>query len=95
MEDQFIVVAYDISNDRRRVKLHNLLKDYGTPVQYNLFECILSDEQVHEMKKRVVKLIKKKVDNVRFYPLCKSCVKKIDAPGEKEVLHEQPDAIIV
>ena len=41
MGKQFIVVVYDISNDKRRVKLHNLLKDYGTPVQYSVLECYL------------------------------------------------------
>ncbi len=33
MQKQFIVVAYDISDDRRRARLHDLLEDYGSPVQ--------------------------------------------------------------
>jgi CRISPR-associated protein Cas2 len=36
---QFVVVVYDISNDKRRTRLHNALLDYGTPVQYSVFEC--------------------------------------------------------
>jgi CRISPR/Cas system-associated endoribonuclease Cas2 len=47
------------------------------------------------MKKRVVKLIKKKVDSVRFYSLCDACVKRIEVPGTKEVLTEPPDAIVI
>ena len=46
--NQFILVVYDISNDRRRTRLHNLLLDFGTPVQYSVFECLLSPKQ--EMK---------------------------------------------
>jgi len=95
MSYQFIVVVYDISNDRRRVKLHNLLRDYGTPVQYSVFECYLKPKRAADMKKRVVKLIKKKVDNVRFYSLCDACLKRIEVPGSKEVLTEPPDAIVV
>ena len=95
MSHQFIVVVYDISNDRRRVKLHNLLRDYGTPVQYSVFECYLDPERAAAMKKRVVKLIKQKVDSVRFYTLCEACVKRIEAPGTKEILIEPADAIVI
>jgi len=95
MAPQFIVVVYDISNDRRRVKLHNLLKDYGSPVQYSVFECLLEPKQETAMKKRVVKLIKPKVDSVRFYHLCAACVKQIEVPGAKVALTEPPDAIVV
>ena len=95
MSKQFIVVVYDISNDRRRVKLHNLLKNYGTPVQYSVFECYLKEKQVVEMKKRVIKLIKEKVDSIRFYNLCGACIKKIEVPGKKELLKEPPSAIVV
>jgi CRISPR-associated protein Cas2 len=95
MSDQFIVVVYDISNDRRRVKLHNLLRDYGTPVQYSVFECYLNPKRASEMKKRVVKLIKQKVDSVRFYTLCEACLKRIEVPGVEDILKETPDAIVV
>lgn len=95
MSSQFIVVVYDISNDRRRVKLHNLLRNYGTPVQYSVFECYLKPEQAEKMKKSVIKLIKEKVDSVRFYTLCETCMKRIEVPGLKEVLVEPPDAIVV
>ena len=95
MGKQFIVVVYDISNDKRRVKLHNLLKDYGTPVQYSVFECYLEARQIESMKKSVIKLMKKKVDSVRFYTLCDMCVKRIDTPGLKEIMLEPPDALVV
>lgn len=35
MARQFVLVVYDISDDRRRTRLHNTLLDYGTPVQYS------------------------------------------------------------
>lgn len=92
---QFIVVVYDISSDKRRVKLHNLLRDYGTPVQYSVFECYLDKKQSIAMKHRVVKLIKQKVDSVRFYHLCENCVKRIEVPGGKEILTQPKDAMVV
>ena len=95
MSRQLIVVVYDISNDRRRVRLHNLLRDYGTPVQYSVFECFLKRKRAAAMKRRVVKLIKAKVDSVRFYTLCAACLKRIEVPGAAEELTEPPDAIVV
>jgi len=95
LSQQFIVVVYDISSDRRRVKLHNLLRDYGTPVQYSVFECYIDKKQSEQMKKRVVKLIKAKVDSIRFYHLCEACVKRIEVPGGKDVLTEPDEAIVV
>ena len=35
----FYVVSYDIVDDARRTRVHATLKDYGTPVQYSVFEC--------------------------------------------------------
>lgn len=32
------VLAYDVTDDRRRTKLHTALKDFGTPVQRSVFE---------------------------------------------------------
>lgn len=35
------VVAYDISDDRRRLRLHRLLRGFGEPVQKSVFVCQL------------------------------------------------------
>lgn len=94
MSRQFILVVYDISNDRRRTKLHNLLLDYGTPVQYSVFECLLDAPAIKKMKAAVRKVIRPKKDNVRYYWLCAECMKKIEAPGG-DVLLEPSQAIVV
>ena len=41
----YFVVSYDISDDKRRTKIHNTLKSYGQRVQYSVFECDLTDTQ--------------------------------------------------
>lgn len=35
------VVAYDISDDKRRLRLHRLLRGFGEPVQKSVFVCQL------------------------------------------------------
>ena len=92
---QFILVVYDISNDRRRTRLHNLLLDYGTPVQYSVFECLLDEAAIERMEGAVAKVIRPRVDRVRFYYLCAECVAKTRITSGVEVLKDEPGAIVV
>jgi len=86
MTKQFILVVYDISADKRRTRLHNLLLDYGSPVQYSVFECVLEAEEVKKMKLRIKKITKPKLDNLRYYYLCGACISKIEnLQGEVEI----------
>jgi CRISPR-associated protein Cas2 len=91
---QFVVVVYDISNDRRRTKLHDVLLDYGRPVQYSVFECLLDDEGLARMKRAVRKVIRPRVDRVRYYYLCQGCLDKVEITSGVEVLSEQ-EVIVV
>jgi len=91
----FILVVYDISNNKRRTKLHNTLLNYGTAVQYSVFECLLDQVGIKEMKRDTMRIVNIKKDNVRFYSICKSCLEKIEVIGGREMLLEPPDAMIV
>jgi CRISPR-associated protein Cas2 len=91
--DQFIVVVYDISNDRRRTRLHERLKDFGTPVQYSVFECLLDAQGLQGLKKAVRKIIRPKQDHVRYYVLCNACRERIEASGGREITSKE--AVIV
>ena len=95
MSQQFMLVVYDISHDKRRTKLHNTLLNYGTPVQYSVFECLLDDKAEKQMRQAVASVIRPRKDHVRFYPLCGSCLKKVAATGGREILSELPNSIVV
>jgi CRISPR-associated protein Cas2 len=94
MDKQFLLIVYDISNDKRRTKLHNVLLDFGTPVQYSVFECHADGKALARLKKAVKKVIRPKKDNVRYYFLCATCEQKIEAShGDK--VSEPPKAWVV
>ena len=95
MKQKFILVAYDISNDKRRTKLHNALLNYGTPVQYSVFECLLDKKSEKAMRKAVDRVIRPRKDHVRFYALCQNCLQKVETTGNNEILSELPTSIIV
>ncbi len=94
MAKQFVVVAYDISNDRRRTRLHDLLLQYGSPVQYSVFECLLDQKRLAQMKKQVARAVRPKEDRVRYYYLCGACLRRTEITSGQEVLGEV-EAIVI
>lgn len=84
-DKQFVVVVYDISDDRRRTRLHNALLDFGTPVQYSVFECWLTVDDLKRMRVRVNKIIRPRKDHVRHYFLCATCAAKAQTTQAGEI----------
>lgn len=95
MKTQFLLIVYDISNDKRRTKLHNALLNYGTPVQYSVFECHLTPKNLNNLKNAIQKIIRKRKDNVRYYLLCETCANKIEATRKEEARKSTPAHTIV
>ena len=66
----FIVVSYDIVDDKRRRNVSNFLLDYGTRVQKSVFECVVDEYRYIEIKQRIEQIIDMEDDSVRFYSIC-------------------------
>ena len=90
-----MLVAFDISDDKRRARLHNALLDFGTPVQYSLFECLLDSEAEARMRQAVGRIARKRLDNVRFYTLCATCLGKVETIAGNERPGQLPPALVV
>lgn len=75
---QFLVVAYDITSDRRRTRVAKTLAKYGTRANFSVFECMLTQSMIREMKAELQKALKygksSKTDTILFYYLCPRCV---------------------
>lgn len=76
-----IVVSYDISEDKRRTKIHSILSSYGQWMQYSLFECTLSKTEYAKLRSRLNKIINSDTDSIRFYFLCACCENKVERIG--------------
>jgi CRISPR-associated protein Cas2 len=70
------VVVYDIPDDKRRTKLSNFLEGYGRRVQWSVFECFLSLEEMRQLYEKVKTLVKPEEDNVRFYWISEEAVSR-------------------
>ena len=75
------VIAYDIPNDRRRTKIHLILSGYGKWTQYSLFECFLTGKELVLLQSKLAQHLIAQEDSVRFYPLCASCLSKVETIG--------------
>lgn len=65
----FYLVCYDIVSDTRRTKVSKLLEAYGFRVQKSVFECVLDEKQYQSVSKYLMRLVNKREDQVRFYPM--------------------------
>lgn len=77
MNRMFILVSYDVATDtaagRKRLrKVAKTCEAHGQRVQKSVFECRLTDMQLEEMERSLLKIISEKEDNLRLYRMSES-----------------------
>ena len=87
-QSSFYVVAYDISDDKRRTKVHKVLKGFGEWTEFSLFECFLTKKELLQMRAKLDKLLDSRADRVRIYTLCETCLAKIETVGIAEPVEQ-------
>lgn len=80
-----VVITYDISEDKRRTKIHKILKSYGQWMQFSVFECSLTATEYARLRNRLSELIKPDADSIRFYFMCECCQAKVERIGGESV----------
>lgn len=58
------IIAYDISDNKRRYRVHRLLKQYGLPTQYSVFACALDTDTARVLFQHLQQLIDPTADSV-------------------------------
>lgn len=81
---KFVIIAYDIVNNKKRNKISDLLCKYGKRINKSVFECFLSEKEFKALKETLKKKIKKGDDSILYYTLCKYCIDQIEREGIKE-----------
>lgn len=89
---RWVVVSYDIPDDKRRTKVMKIVEGYGERAQYNVFECVVRPADLRELRDRLQAVIQDQ-DDVRFYLLCDACLADVIVLG-KATLH-RPQAYVV
>ncbi|NLK01410.1 MAG: CRISPR-associated endonuclease Cas2 [Clostridia bacterium] len=87
----FVLIIYDISDNKRRNRMAKVLESFGTRVQRSAFEAILRPNKYQKLLKKI-EPIPETTDTVRVY--------KIQSQGTVEVFGqpftmEEEDLIII
>jgi CRISPR-associated protein Cas2 len=90
-----IVASYDISDPKRLAKVARTMKNYGERVLKSVFECNLDEKRFGDMKGQIDEIIEQFEDSVRYYILCKKCIKEVEHSGIGEPFQEDDEYVVV
>lgn len=65
------LISYDISSNKKRKKVSDLLSENGRRLQYSTFECIINKNELDDLIDKLNKEINSKKDSVLIIPLHK------------------------
>lgn len=79
--NQFYVICFDIADKKRLRKVSTQMENFGTRVQYSVFECYLDSNELKALMQRITDLIDPGKDHVRYYGLCDKDLPKVLCDG--------------
>lgn len=79
------LIAYDISDNRRRAAVASTLLANGVRVQKSVFEVTADQKSLERLLARLLTLIDPRTDQIRAYPLDSAALRGL------RVLGHQPD----
>lgn len=83
-----ILITYDINTEtpagqKRLRKVAKACQNYGQRVQNSVFECLLDNAQLTQLKQRLMELIDVEKDSLRFYQLGDKWAGRVEHVGAK------------
>ena len=78
-------ISYDVAEPKRLHKIAKTLENFGIRIQFSFFECEMEKEQLEELKSALLKILNKKEDSLRIYPLCQDCAAKTESLGKGDI----------
>lgn len=95
----YILITYDVNTEslegqKRLRKVARLCMNYGQRVQNSVFECVLTEVQLIELKNKIENVINLGDDSIRIYYLNKNDTKRVIALGKNNVVDVESSLII-
>lgn len=85
----FVIVAYDVSSNRKRAKLHKKLKNYLMHVQGSVFEGFLNEARIERMLGEVSRFVDPDGDSLRLWRIPERLVPEVVAIGLPDVTEKR------
>lgn len=75
------IVAYDIANNRRRLRVAKILESWGYRIQESVFQLRLDTDSLAHVRHLLTSTITDAEDVIHIYPICSSCAGRADILG--------------
>lgn len=100
MSDVLVVVMYDVNTEtkdgkRRLRKVAKAWERYGQRVQMSVFECDVDPAQLQELKHRLVGIVDKEKDALRYYNLGSNYRNRIEYYGKSDGYYDAQESTLV
>lgn len=79
--EMLTLVAYDIRERRRLVRVAKHCEDHGVRIQNSVFECRLDADRFDRFWEGLLELIDESEDCITAYPVCLNCARKVRDGG--------------
>lgn len=90
----YVVVAYDIPDNPRRLRLARILWGALDRVQRSVFEGELEEARIVRLEERIARVVRPE-DSVRIYVLCAACQRRIRGIGQGASVRAPADFWVV
>ena len=93
-----VLITYDVNTEdlKGKKRLRQVAKqcvNYGQRVQDSVFECLLDSAQAKQLQNKLLSIIDKDKDSIRFYYLGNKYQTKIEHFGAKK--NYNPEGVLV
>ena len=75
------IIAYDIVDNRRRLRVAKTLESWGYRIQESFFQLRLDTPTLARVRLSLATLISEVDDVIHIYPICSSCADRADILG--------------
>lgn len=95
----YILITYDVQTEtaagqKRLRKVARLCQDYGQRVQNSVFECVLTEVQLAELKNKLLHAMDTQNDSIRIYFLNRNENRRIITLGKDDSIDVEGTLII-
>lgn len=86
---KFVVVAYDVADEKRRSHIVRILEKVGVRINFSVFECLLTDIQFVKLQEDIGRKINSREDRIAYYSVCVNCYTKIVYQPNRNVKYDK------
>ena len=94
-----VLVSYDVSvtspgGQGRLRRVAKTCRNYGQRVQFSVFECLVDPAQWAVLKQKLLEIIDRETDSLRFYFLGSNWRRRVEHIGAKETFDQEGPLIV-